>query len=888
MPTGTKVDRLYRKLRDRGYSAGSAARIAQKVTGLSLATGRKPKKFCYSCRKWDCQHVAAPVKYAAKDNGVTDALIESLKVQIAALDDAADPLGVVNGLTVWKVDGDEAKIEHDMDFVEAGNGFRWQFIPKDEIWVDEDLESHDWPFNVLHEAVEVHLMQGGMEYDAAHKIANRHERAWRIETAMNALADSMLCSECGETGCDHVCQGVAKFAVEKYAKRRQDKQQSILPKDEGESGKHWITIGGHAGPDGKHVGGVHVEVEGGTIIKGPEKMIGKSPDDPLGEKKPNGDLLSGVESQGEYKRQRQVEEVPGENFLQPTPQGRAAPVEAPIEKQGNLLGTEPPPVNPATAPLPGQQELPLESPAEIPAAPPQPSRGEQEAAYTKELEDRYQLEGTAPKTETDAAKAKREGRNAKAREKRQAAIAHKQQLTKELIGTLTGYGVTQDELETRADAIEVQYADAKEYNRQFAALQAAAKMSPSRRAQIENAKTATEADRVGLKRKDTSKRGDASANIDDTMIESWASEYPMLGIKPDANGSDILDILDKGPIEIPSHDDMLREAAQDIEAELFNVNEDFAADKINEMFADADAALTEEIEMPSVEEELRWDETRAEEIAQSGETGDYQGQTPRHILEEEGREFEEPEAKAAAQKPQEESAAPEGKTPESESERITRRQKELMDQPSETVAESLTTPTAPKAPKPLPKQEVRDRGNLHLAALQSLADEGITNATPEILEKRIEQMKAEGGAKKERKAGQRTLSPEEVEHRAKTKREEIEFREQQRRKTNAEKERVRTEEIAKRKAAIKKIPADAKAKTKQWMQDTHAKVAESDPELAKAIEGWLASLADAASPFWDIRNVAAGIRRHRAATMASNPNMRNPSKALPGGRLISG
>ena len=43
MPTGTKVDRVYRALLKQGHSAASAARIAQAQTGEALATGRKPK-----------------------------------------------------------------------------------------------------------------------------------------------------------------------------------------------------------------------------------------------------------------------------------------------------------------------------------------------------------------------------------------------------------------------------------------------------------------------------------------------------------------------------------------------------------------------------------------------------------------------------------------------------------------------------------------------------------------------------------------------------------------------------------------------------------------------------------------------------------------------------
>jgi hypothetical protein len=43
MPEGTKVDKLYKKLRAEGKSEESAARIAQSVTGEALATGKPPK-----------------------------------------------------------------------------------------------------------------------------------------------------------------------------------------------------------------------------------------------------------------------------------------------------------------------------------------------------------------------------------------------------------------------------------------------------------------------------------------------------------------------------------------------------------------------------------------------------------------------------------------------------------------------------------------------------------------------------------------------------------------------------------------------------------------------------------------------------------------------------
>lgn len=44
MPAGSTVDRVYRALLRQGKSKESAARIAQAQTGLSLQTGRKPKR----------------------------------------------------------------------------------------------------------------------------------------------------------------------------------------------------------------------------------------------------------------------------------------------------------------------------------------------------------------------------------------------------------------------------------------------------------------------------------------------------------------------------------------------------------------------------------------------------------------------------------------------------------------------------------------------------------------------------------------------------------------------------------------------------------------------------------------------------------------------------
>ncbi len=43
MPAGSKVEKIFNSLRDKGYPAGKSARIAQSVSGEALKTGKPPK-----------------------------------------------------------------------------------------------------------------------------------------------------------------------------------------------------------------------------------------------------------------------------------------------------------------------------------------------------------------------------------------------------------------------------------------------------------------------------------------------------------------------------------------------------------------------------------------------------------------------------------------------------------------------------------------------------------------------------------------------------------------------------------------------------------------------------------------------------------------------------
>lgn len=89
-------------------------------------------------------------------------------------------LPVDGDFTVKLVDGNLVKMKHDMDFVEGGNHERWDFIPDGEIWIDENIDSSQYFFIILHEAIERTLMKHmGLSYDEAHDISNRVEEKVR-------------------------------------------------------------------------------------------------------------------------------------------------------------------------------------------------------------------------------------------------------------------------------------------------------------------------------------------------------------------------------------------------------------------------------------------------------------------------------------------------------------------------------------------------------------------------------------------------------------------------------------------------------------------------------------------------------------------------------------
>lgn len=82
-------------------------------------------------------------------------------------------------IKVWIVSGEAIRSLFFIDFTEGGHGYVYSFIPKNEVWIDDDIEPDEIKFVLLHELHERNLMSKGMKYDPAHSSSSKIEYACR-------------------------------------------------------------------------------------------------------------------------------------------------------------------------------------------------------------------------------------------------------------------------------------------------------------------------------------------------------------------------------------------------------------------------------------------------------------------------------------------------------------------------------------------------------------------------------------------------------------------------------------------------------------------------------------------------------------------------------------
>jgi hypothetical protein len=90
-----------------------------------------------------------------------------------------EKLGRIGDVNIWVVDGAKVRKDLDVDFTEGGHDLVYGFVPKNEIWIDDDLLASERIYILDHEYFEREKMKEGMPYENAHNRASFFERAMR-------------------------------------------------------------------------------------------------------------------------------------------------------------------------------------------------------------------------------------------------------------------------------------------------------------------------------------------------------------------------------------------------------------------------------------------------------------------------------------------------------------------------------------------------------------------------------------------------------------------------------------------------------------------------------------------------------------------------------------
>ena len=456
-------------------------------------------------------------------------------------------------------------------------------------------------------------------------------------------------------------------------------------------------------------------------------MIGKSPENPAGEAS-NATPQSPAPSQAGAEEPFALSGTPAPAAPPaaeaPPPPGeqqalfhglKDAPGQQDMFQDMDLAGSSPP-----AAGLPGQpspERAAAQAASLAKNGPPPPSLRDMKIQDAKDREEtmnasresdqenwRKNKEGKWVRAQTPEQKAARKQRD----QEKRAEIAAKKSTLTEVAKPLEKYGVSAQDIRDRAEEMAAPAAEfAKQYNTELDQLMKEHALSKSKLAKIQN-ETGKESDRVGIDRKDVSKKGDVTLNVKDQFISQAASMYPHLGLREDSTQEDVAKLILDGHEEIPQWYDMIDKAADDLERGL-NENPDYQEDQINAQFAEGESLLDEIFNAtPEQEEALLSQQVEGglegepkkvpKKVAEKGADYREEGEEPP-----EGEE-KKPEFLHAAEKPEAEKPT-EGQKLESESERIARRQKELSQQarkPAETREEPESK--APKKPGVTPEE----------------------------------------------------------------------------------------------------------------------------------------------------------------------------------------
>ena len=93
--------------------------------------------------------------------------------------------GLEDGVKVWLVDGRLVRSIFDINFTEGGHEFVYEYVPHNEVWIDNDLNEFERGYVILHELHERNKMSEGIPYSKA------HEESSKIETYCRKHPDEL-------------------------------------------------------------------------------------------------------------------------------------------------------------------------------------------------------------------------------------------------------------------------------------------------------------------------------------------------------------------------------------------------------------------------------------------------------------------------------------------------------------------------------------------------------------------------------------------------------------------------------------------------------------------------------------------------------------------------
>jgi hypothetical protein len=84
-----------------------------------------------------------------------------------------------SGISVWIVNGRMVRSVFDIDFTAGGHDYVYEFVPENEVWIDDAIEEPERGYVLLHELHERNHMAAGIPYSKAHEESSKLEYHYR-------------------------------------------------------------------------------------------------------------------------------------------------------------------------------------------------------------------------------------------------------------------------------------------------------------------------------------------------------------------------------------------------------------------------------------------------------------------------------------------------------------------------------------------------------------------------------------------------------------------------------------------------------------------------------------------------------------------------------------